>query len=75
MKIIQQTSNISQNPHLLSTQEEKKVLEKHAENKTRLRVPRRPAWTKAMSAEELDRQEKASFLEWRRGLAESVDFY
>ncbi len=74
VKIIQQTSTISQNPHLLSTQEEKKVLEKHAENKTRLRVPRRPAWTKAMSAEELDRQEKASFLEWRRGLAESVDF-
>ena len=35
----------------------------------RLPVPRRPAWTKTMSAKELHRREKDSFLEWRRGLA------
>jgi hypothetical protein len=37
-----------------------------------LRIPRRPAWTKTMSAEELDRIEKDSFLEWRRALAQYV---
>ncbi|KDR85376.1 hypothetical protein GALMADRAFT_354874 [Galerina marginata CBS 339.88] len=73
VKIIQQTTNSSHNPHLLSEQEEKKVLKKHEENKQRLRVPRRPAWKKSMTVGELDRQEKASFLEWRRGLAELQD--
>ncbi|PPQ67085.1 hypothetical protein CVT25_005686 [Psilocybe cyanescens] len=72
VKIIQQTS-VSRNPHLLSEQEEKKVLQKHQENKQRLRVPRRPPWKKSMTVEELDRQEKDSFLEWRRGLAELQD--
>ena len=40
--------------------------------KLRLRVLRRPAWTKSVSPAELDRKEKASFLDWRRGLAEWV---
>lgn len=70
VKIIQQITNSSQNPYLLSEQEEKKVLQKHQENKRRLRIPRRPAWTKSMTTAELDRQEKDAFLEWRRGLAE-----
>ena len=34
-----------------------------------LKVPRRPPWTKEMSVDKLDRNEKASFLEWRRALA------
>lgn len=33
-------------------------------------VPRRPAWTVGQSAEELDAQERAAFLEWRRSLAD-----
>ncbi|KAF4623268.1 hypothetical protein D9613_002142 [Agrocybe pediades] len=73
VKIIQQTTTASHNPHLLSEQEEKKVIQKQQANKQRLRVPRRPAWTKSMTPQELDRQEKASFLEWRRGLAELQD--
>jgi large subunit GTPase 1 len=36
-----------------------------------LRVPRRPLWDKTTSAEELDRAEKDSFLEWRRTIAMS----
>jgi len=72
VKIIQQTTTSSHNPHLLSEQEEKKVIQKQQANKQRLRVPRRPPWTKSMTAQELDRQEKASFLDWRRGLAELV---
>ena len=34
-----------------------------------LKVPRRPPWTKDMSVDQLDRNEKAAFLEWRRALA------
>ncbi|KAL2932828.1 GTPase LSG1-2 [Bienertia sinuspersici] len=34
-----------------------------------LRVPRRPPWNTEMTADELDINEKQSFLAWRRGLA------
>lgn len=34
-----------------------------------VRCPRRPQWTAEMSADELDAQERASFLTWRRALA------
>ncbi len=33
-------------------------------------IPRRPAWTAGQAAAELERNEKASFLEWRRGMAD-----
>ena len=69
VKILPQTTTTSQNPYLLSEQEEKKTLQKHQENKQRLRVPRRPPWKKSMTTAELERQEKAAFLDWRRGLA------
>ena len=61
---------VHHNPYLLTPDEEKKTLEKHAENKQRLRVPRRPPWNKSMTTAQLDRQEKDAFLDWRRGLAE-----
>lgn len=35
-----------------------------------LSVPRRPAWDGTTTAEQLDQREKASFLEWRRAIAE-----
>ncbi|KAJ7900158.1 P-loop containing nucleoside triphosphate hydrolase protein [Mycena olivaceomarginata] len=69
VKIIQQSAGSSQNPYLLSEQEEITTLKKHQENKKRLRVPRRPAWTKSMTPAELEKQEKSTFLDWRRGLA------
>ncbi|KAE9408282.1 P-loop containing nucleoside triphosphate hydrolase protein [Gymnopus androsaceus JB14] len=69
VRVIQQSADTSQNPYLLSEVEEKKTLKKHQENKQRLRVPRRPPWTKSMTPVELERQEKAAFLDWRRGLA------
>jgi hypothetical protein len=72
VKIIQQAAGSGHNPYLLSEQEEKSTVKKHDENKKRLRVPRRPPWTKSMSTEELDKQEKAAFLDWRRGLAAYV---
>lgn len=58
------------NLYLLSADEERLALDKHAANRGSLTVPRRPPWHENMSKEELDGREKASFLNWRRGLAE-----
>ena len=35
-----------------------------------LGIPRRPPWTKDMTSEELDVQERKAFIDWRRGIAE-----
>lgn len=42
-----------------------------------LSIPRKPAWNKNMSAEDVDRNEKNAFLQWRRDIAaiESNDDY
>ena len=42
----------------------------HAEHAHRLTIPRRPPWTKATTAEELQQAERLSFVAWRRGLAD-----
>eukprot|EP00884_Botryococcus_braunii_P020481 jgi/Botrbrau1/7116/Bobra.0165s0133.1 len=36
----------------------------------RLKLPRRPAWTRDMTAAEVEAGEKTAFLAWRRGLAQ-----
>lgn len=43
--------------------------EAEARNAHRLRLPRRPAWTSSMSADELDHRERTAFVAWRRELA------
>jgi large subunit GTPase 1 len=58
------------NPYLLSAAEERNITRKHKENKNRLTVPRRPKWDADTTPQELDQQERASLLQWRRGLAE-----
>jgi len=58
------------NPYLLSAGEERATLKKHKANRNRLTVPRRPAWNESTTPRELDEKERASLLEWRRGLAE-----
>lgn len=58
------------NPYLLSAAEERSASRKHTANKSRLTVPRRPQWDDTTTPQELDRREKESLLEWRRGLAE-----
>ncbi|XP_006454004.1 hypothetical protein AGABI2DRAFT_182004 [Agaricus bisporus var. bisporus H97] len=70
MRVIQQSVVSSQNPFLLTEQEEANVVQKQEANKKRLRVPRRPPWTRDMTAAQVDKQEKAAFLDWRRGLAQ-----
>ncbi|KAG8937023.1 hypothetical protein FRC02_008130 [Tulasnella sp. 418] len=59
----------SSNPFLLSTDEEKDTVKRHWELRSRLRVPRRPAWDKSMDRAQLEQRERESFLEWRRQLA------
>ncbi|KAL9103502.1 MAG: hypothetical protein Q9163_001458 [Psora crenata] len=58
------------NPYLLSAAEEKSALKKQMASKDRLTVPRRPAWDASTTPQELDQKERASLLEWRRGLAD-----
>ena len=58
------------NPYLLSAAEERSAFRKQAANKNRLTVPRRPQWDETTTPQELDKKERASLLEWRRGLAE-----
>ncbi len=58
------------NPYLLSATEERAVLGKHKKHKDRLTVPRRPKWDATTTPQQLDLQERNSFLDWRRGLAE-----
>ncbi|KAH0846375.1 Large subunit GTPase 1 [Fonsecaea pedrosoi] len=58
------------NPYLLSAAEERGARRKHAQNRGRLTVPRRPKWDETTTPQQLDEQERASLLEWRRGLAE-----
>ena len=61
------------NRYLLSTAEEQEARKRQREEKARLRVPRRPGWTPETTNKQLDRLERESFLEWRRGLAELQD--
>ncbi|KAM0719473.1 hypothetical protein Q7P37_005378 [Cladosporium fusiforme] len=58
------------NPYLLSAAEERGIMKKQNSKRARLTIPRRPAWDKEMSAQDLHEREKAAFLEWRRNLAE-----
>ncbi|KAK6907318.1 hypothetical protein I203_101310 [Kwoniella mangroviensis CBS 8507] len=61
------------NPFLLSAQEEKEVVKKKSDLAHSLKVPRRPHWTRKMTRLELERQERDSFLDWRRELAQLAE--
>jgi large subunit GTPase 1 len=58
------------NPYLLGANEERGIRKKHAQNRSRLTVPRRPKWDEHTTPHQLDTQERESLLDWRRGLAE-----
>lgn len=61
--------NPKSNVGILTGTEKYNMQKKHYDNKDLLKIPRRPKWTTEMSAEDLQRAENESFLEWRRGLA------
>jgi len=70
MSSVQILHTDQRNPFLLTAAQESAVLGKQKANKARLTVPRRPQWDESTTPEELDRLERESFLQWRRGLAE-----
>lgn len=70
VKVIQ---NDYQNPFLISEQEEITRIEKQEANIDKLSVPRRPHWEKSMTAEQVQRNERESFLNWRRDMATLED--
>ena len=67
MKIIHKDQS---NPYLLSAAEERAALRKQKAKRDRLTVPRRPPWDETTTPQQLDLKERASLLDWRRGLAE-----
>lgn len=58
------------NPYLLSAAEERATIGRQKAYRNRLTVPRRPHWDASTTPEQLDKMERESLLEWRRGLAE-----
>ncbi|KAK9704301.1 hypothetical protein K7432_010267 [Basidiobolus ranarum] len=66
---IKVVTNDYHNPFLLTQEKEQETLQKQEENRERLTVPRRPYWDKNTTAEQLQRDERESFLDWRRDLA------
>ncbi|KAI8979393.1 hypothetical protein BDF20DRAFT_869260 [Mycotypha africana] len=70
VKVVQ---NDYQNPFLPSEQEEKARIQKQEANVDRLSIPRRPHWEKAMTAEQVQRNEREAFLDWRRSMAALED--
>ncbi|KAJ1858592.1 hypothetical protein GGF49_000662 [Coemansia sp. RSA 1853] len=63
------STNRTSNPYLLTADEEAAALQRHRENRNRLKVPRRPAWDRTTTAAELHRDERNAFMDWRRDLA------
>ncbi|XP_055912643.1 large subunit GTPase 1 homolog [Eupeodes corollae] len=61
--------NPKSNIGLLSKTEETILEKRHFDKKELLKIPRRPKWDESTSAEDLQRAENESFLEWRRNIA------
>ncbi|KAJ3312943.1 hypothetical protein HDV04_002600 [Boothiomyces sp. JEL0838] len=58
----------TQNNFVLTEKQERETLRLHSENKDALTIPRRPKWDANTTAQQLQKDEKESFLDWRRGL-------
>lgn len=58
------------NPYLLTPEQEAARGRKQDELRQSLTVPRRPTWDEDTTPQQLDRNEKEAFLEWRRHLAQ-----
>ncbi|CAO3666732.1 unnamed protein product [Rhizopus microsporus] len=71
VKVIQ---NNYTNPLLMDDDEDqKRRIAKQEASIDRLSVPRRPHWDKSMTAEQVQRNERESFLNWRRSMAQLED--
>ncbi|OLL26988.1 Large subunit GTPase 1 [Neolecta irregularis DAH-3] len=68
-KNIKVVTNDQMNPYLLTPEQESMQAEKHNKMVQELTIPRRPTWDKNTTPAQLARNERESFLEWRRHLA------
>ncbi|XP_074655268.1 large subunit GTPase 1 homolog [Tubulanus polymorphus] len=59
----------SQATGILSQEEKQEIADVQDRFRDLLHIPRRPEWDEDTTADELDRRERDSFLEWRRQLA------
>ena len=62
-------SNDYRKNYEISREEQKQLKETFEKNFDKLRIPRKPKWTKEMTADQIERNENNSFLEWRKSLA------
>jgi large subunit GTPase 1 len=63
-------AQVVENP--LSEEERAAVLARHADA---MNIPRRPAWDHQTTGQQVQDQERAAFLEWRRKLARCALFF
>ncbi|XP_021857865.2 GTPase LSG1-2 isoform X2 [Spinacia oleracea] len=68
-QILIDSDSSSSTPALTPEQRRQQQKKEEALHAGSLRVPRRPPWKAEMTVDELDVNEKHSFLSWRRGLA------
>lgn len=59
----------STNVGLLTADQRKKLKKDHEDNRTCLKIPRRPQWNSQTTPDELQLLERTEFFEWRRNLA------
>ncbi|KAL4611251.1 hypothetical protein ACB092_08G109700 [Castanea dentata] len=62
-------SSSNSNSGMTPEERREQQMKEEAQHASSLRVPRRPPWTAEMSVEQLDANERQSFLSWRRSLA------
>ncbi|XP_056643111.1 large subunit GTPase 1 homolog [Diorhabda sublineata] len=65
IKFVNPRSNVG----LLTKEELNEAKDAHKKYKSALKIPRRPPWDAETTPDELDKNEKETFLEWRRSLA------
>ena len=73
VKFISTTTVKKKKYNILTSEEEKRLMEQFDELKTKLRLPRRPKWNNSMTKEQLHQLENEEFLAWRSNLAEIED--
>merc|ERR1711871_1433902 len=64
------TTGILGSARKLTEEERREQLARMASHAAQLQIPRRPPWNAATTKKELYDQEKGSFLQWRKNLAE-----
>mmetsp|Transcript_16655 Transcript_16655/g.35257 ORF Transcript_16655/g.35257 Transcript_16655/m.35257 type:complete len:648 (+) Transcript_16655:124-2067(+) len=71
-EITGETELVSEGPILISTEKVVVAERAAADRRELVSIPRRPRWKEGMSAEELALLESETFMDWKRGLAQTA---